>query len=135
MNLPGIGRYSVDVVGESNYQKNLERIAGGKKRESADLETTAILLLENDNPYDSNAVRVDINGLTVGYLARPVAGGFRNYVQSNKYSSERFSCKALITGGWDRGNGDAGCFGVYLDLPKFPKTRHKRPSSAAAGHR
>ena len=125
MELPGIGLFMVDVVGESNYQRNLERIAGGKKTESANLVVSASLVLEDDNRFDGNAVRVDISGLTVGYLDKSTAKGFRAFIENNQYPGNSFGCRAQINGGWDRGNGDTGFFGVCLDLPKFPTSSRK----------
>ena len=49
---------------------------------------------ESDNPHDSEAVRIEIQDQTVGYLDRETARSF-----------------------WDRGDGDRGHFGVKLDLP------------------
>jgi len=129
MELTGIGLFMVDVVGESNYQENLERIAGGKKTESADMVVAASLVLEDDNRFDGNAVRVDICGLTVGYLDKSTAKGFRAFIENNQYPGNSFGCRAQINGGWDRGNGDTGLFGVCLDLPKFPK-RPRKPQNS-----
>jgi len=67
--LPGPGTYSLDVVGESNYQDALDEIVGERTDESAEFYTKAELYLESNNKYDKNAVRVDIDGLTVGYLS------------------------------------------------------------------
>jgi hypothetical protein len=69
----GSGEFEFEIVGESNYQKALKAIAGPKARDGKNHECTAKLILEDDNPHDSKAVRVDIDGRTVGYLARDMA--------------------------------------------------------------
>jgi hypothetical protein len=104
--------FSAEVVGESHYQANLSKLTGGKTRDGANELMTATLVLEDENPYDRNAVRVDIDGLTVGYLARDTAREWRRQGRS-----DQFTCPALIRGGWDRGHGDEGSFGVRLELP------------------
>lgn len=95
--IQGPGDFACEVVGESKYQHHLERIAGGRTEEGADLRKQAVLALEDDNPHDKNAVCVRIDGLRVGYLPRPMAKMYRKRL--------------------DRGEGDRGHFGVRLDLP------------------
>ena len=67
------GAFRIAVVGEASYQHNLERICGARKERGENLVTDALLIPEDDNPADRNAVRVTIAGLTVGYLRRPDA--------------------------------------------------------------
>lgn len=73
----------------------------------------AVLIPEPDNPYDPSAVVVKINDKTVGYLARDTAKLFCSALVSNKF--EAALCEAAINGGWDRGRGDRGHFGVRLN--------------------
>ena len=108
--------FSMEVVGESNYQQALERICGGVTRDGVEKLTTATLVLEDSNPYDKNAVRVDISGSTVGYLSRESAKSYRRRLKKEGVSSQTQQCPALIRGGWDRGQNDKGSFGVRLDL-------------------
>ena len=70
VDLSGSGKYSVDVVGESQYQEELEEICEGYTEDGHSKIVDAILVHENDNPYDNQAIRVDIDGMTVGYLSR-----------------------------------------------------------------
>ena len=114
--LPGPGKYGVDIVGESKYQDNLEKLAGGRDEESVEIEVVAVLILEDNNPYDSNAVRVDIEGITVGYFSRSDAVDYRRKIAEPGAQDKTLACKALIVGGWERVN-DKGHFGVKLDLP------------------
>lgn len=106
--LPGNGEYAFEIVGEASYQKALRAIAGaGKVRH----ECTAIIRLEDDNPYDNKAVRVDIDGRTVGYFAKADARRYRK--QLAKHGDIDCECDALILGG---GKGKPS-LGVWLDLP------------------
>lgn len=103
------GAFGQHVVGESRYQHILEEICGGRTAEGADFLTTATLVPEPDNPYDANAVRVDVDGVAVGYLDRPTA---KRYHETHSGS---VICPAVVRGGWDRGEDDRGSFGVWLD--------------------
>jgi hypothetical protein len=115
---PGPGLYAVDIVGESRYQEALELICGGRVEKGAWLRTVAVLILEDDNPHDNQAVRVDIEGHVIGYLRREHARQYRKRLGEAGHPQITARCKALIVGGWDRGGGDRGHFGVKLDLPK-----------------
>jgi hypothetical protein len=115
--LPGPGTYEIEVVGVSHYQRELEQVCGGRSEESARVKTTAVLVLDDDNPYDSKAVRVEIDSCVVGHLSRKNARQYREKLKEAGHPRITASCKALIIGGWDRGNGDRGYFGVRLDLP------------------
>ena len=112
----GHGTYLLDIVGESNYQSALEKICGGRTYEGHELIIEAVLVPEDDNPYDKNAIRVDISGKTVGHLSRENAIQYRIKLEQAGYSGIMAKCSAMITGGWDRGRGDKGHFGVKLDL-------------------
>ncbi len=116
-NLPGPGTYEFDIVGESKYQEALESICGGRTEDGAELQTDAVLFLEDTNPHDNMAVRVDIEGQTVGYLSRKDARSYRKQLQQLGHASITCSCNAMIVGGWERSRSDRGHFGVKLDLP------------------
>jgi len=98
-----------DVVGESHYQDNIDKIAGGKTEEGHELQVDAILVREPSNQYDKNAVRVDVNGMTVGYLDRASA---KTYIR--KYGDVTTISSAVVVGGWKRGRKDSGSYGVRL---------------------
>lgn len=69
-NLPGPGTYAIDVVGESKYQHELEEICGRRAYESQEKMVVAILIYENNNPYDNQAIRVEVNRKTVAFGIR-----------------------------------------------------------------
>ncbi len=105
--------FSSEVVGESHYQRNLRSITGGKTPDGVEKFFEAELVLEDSNPHDKNAVRVDIQGMTVGYLSRERALRWRKLQTRSKIRK----CPAVVRGGWDRGPDDQGHFGVWLKLP------------------
>jgi hypothetical protein len=109
--------FRLAIVGESHYQEALEEICGGERDDDGvDRVLNASLVLEDSNPYDPQAVRVDIDGKTVGYLSRPTARRFRQEIAAGQPAGTTLPCKARIKGGWDRGAGDRGHFGVWLNL-------------------
>jgi hypothetical protein len=103
------------VVGTSHHQKDLERLAGGRSSKSADVEVMAALLLEDDNPHDPKAVRVEIEGRAVGHLDRESARAFRRLLVKRGEEGMGILCPARIVGGWDKGGDDRGHFGVRLE--------------------
>ena len=57
------GDRDLEVVGESFYQDSLWRLAVARRGEPVRVEITAVLVAEDGNPYDSNAIAVWIDGL------------------------------------------------------------------------
>lgn len=115
--IPGDGSFALEIVGESHYQEALEAICGGRTEEGWFKEVEATLIYEDSNPHDDHAVRVDIQGRTVGYLKREHARQVREQIRSD---CPPLTCRAMIVGGWDRGEDDRGFFGVKLDIPFTP---------------
>jgi hypothetical protein len=117
VNLPGPGAFAFDIVGESKYQAALEQICGGRTEDGHEKIVQAKIIHEDDNPYDNKAIRVDIYGATVGYFSREAARDYRKQLKDAGVPGATATCSAMIVGGWDRGGGDKGSFGVKLDLP------------------
>lgn len=102
----GDGSYRVGIVGESHYQDAIRAECGkGKVRHECD----AVLVLEDSNAYDDQAVKVTISGGTVGYLSRDQA---RIYRKRTGNDPKPRTVSAVIVGG---GKGKASV-GVWLDL-------------------
>ena len=117
--LVGDGAYVVEIVGKSNYVASFEKICGKRTADCINRKTEARLILEDDHELDKQAVRVSIEGYTVGYLPQPAARNFRHAIIG--VGLERvmvFECAAHIRGDWDYANGTQGNYGVWLDLPK-----------------
>jgi hypothetical protein len=107
--------YPMQVVGESNYQKELIAICGKHTRYGQDLELSAKIERESTNPFDSNAVAVKITGLIVGYLSQDQA--IRVSEQMLADGIEAAYCNARVRGGWRTNQYDEGLYGVYLAIP------------------
>jgi len=61
--------FLVRAVGESFYQRRLNKIMGGKTADSQSKHVD-VLLVPYRNKHDRNAVAVTINGNIVGHLSR-----------------------------------------------------------------
>src|SRR5689334_1612382 len=67
------GTHDLEIVGESNYQAALWSLCGGTLGEPIRHPVIAVLVPEPENPYDPNAIAVQIEARLVGYLSREYA--------------------------------------------------------------
>ena len=119
----------VDVVGEQHYQEALEAVAAGRNAFGTRTRVlTVTLVREPDNPYDANAVRVEAAEATVGHLSRDDAPRFHAIIDRLASAGSPATCRAMLTGGWDRGGGDRG----YIGLKVFTGRRPARWNGRAA---
>jgi hypothetical protein len=107
---PGRG-WTVPVVGESHYQKDLERLYRAHGGTEHDVKVEALLLPEDGNAFDVNAVRVEIRSCTVGYLERELAAVYREAL-----GLVGGQCSAKIVGGFKMEDGSRANFGVKLNV-------------------
>lgn len=107
----------VEVVGESFHQRELEALAGGRGPDGVERsEHVAGLMMEPSNPVDRNAIEVQINGMAVGHLSRADAIAYHPVLERLARNRLMMGCPAVLTGGWDRGDGDRGSIGVRLPV-------------------
>lgn len=59
----------LEVVGELARQDVLWRLCGGASGDQIRCDIVAVLVSEPTNPYHANAIAVQIDGQTVGYLS------------------------------------------------------------------
>lgn len=109
----GPGVFAVAVVGVSQYQPVLEAAAA----DGAFVEAT--LALEDDNPYDDQAVAVYLGDARAGYLSRADARLYRAHLAGAGEPDLRVRCAARISGGFETRDGSRAHFGLKLDLPPF----------------
>jgi hypothetical protein len=112
--IEGPGAFAVDVVGVSQYQRVLEAAA-----EEGSAIVDAMLILEDSNPYDNQAVAVHLNGQRAGYLSRANARLYRADLAAAGAERATVRCKAKIVGGFETQSGQRAHFGLKLDLPKL----------------
>lgn len=107
--------YTYEIVGEQSYQDNLKRIAGEKQNVSKEYETRARVVSEPTNKFDKNAIKVEINGLTVGYIPKKDAATVSKQVKGIDKI-----VPAVIVGGW-KDEESEGSFGVKLSIEHISK--------------
>ena len=109
------GHDDLDVVGESYYQENLWRLVGPHwPDERVRQPVYAVLIAEDDNPYDANAVAVWVQGLKVGHLSRANARRYRPGLLSlQRRYGQPVALSGVIVGGGIREDGP-GRLGVFL---------------------
>lgn len=115
--LQGPGKFAVEVVGASRRQDAIEAIVAREGRSGRTVTVDAVLLLDDANPHDPNAVRVEIDGALVGYLSRDNARRYRADLAAAGTPHAIVRCKARIVGGFATESGERAHFGVRLDLP------------------
>ena len=103
-----------EIVGESNYQAALEKLAGPKTEEGVDHRCEVLLVCEPSNKFDKNAVRVEAGGEKVGYLSKIDAVSFREMLAEEDVVGAKVKARARITGGWRKADGE-GHYGIALD--------------------
>lgn len=109
------GQDDLEVVGELAYQDILWRLCGGTVGDRVRYDIVAVLVPEPTNPYDANAIAVQISGQVVGYLSRATA---REYLPGLKHiMSVRggyVALRGVIVGGGYYDDGP-GRLGVWLE--------------------
>ena len=137
------GGAEVPVVGESHYQHALLSICGSKSIDGHHHGCIAALIREPHNQYDRHAVAVQIDAQKVGHLSRDDARAYGPVLERLASEGRVGACDAEIRGGWNRGGGDEGHFGVVLFLapPKYchpddpaPPPRPPRAARRSAPH-
>lgn len=112
------GRRRVDIVGESYHQDALFELCGGRRRYGGvEVEAIAELVPDPENRHDPHAVEVRICDVAVGHIRREDLEWLRPEIEDSLDLHGFATCRAEIRGGWDRGRGDVGLFGVVLLLP------------------
>lgn len=113
--LLGTGYPTVQVVGESRYSNSFRKIFGERE---GDKLMVASLHRERNNQYDKNAVRVDVMGLTVGYLPKETASDYHALLD---FVSSRNVVAAATARLWFSGaNGDSyGSVTLDITHPSF----------------
>ena len=109
------GNEDLEVVGESYYQENLWRLVGPRRRDERVRHAIyAVLIAEDDNPYDANAVAVWVHGLKVGHLSRTDARRYRPGLLSlQRRYGQPVALNGAVVGSGIREDGP-GRLGVFL---------------------
>jgi hypothetical protein len=109
------------TISTAPYQKTIEQLV---QENSIDFENTATaqsrilkahMMPDDSNPYDSDMVRVSINGRTAGYFDHQLARSFLDQLEEKGLSGQVTICNAMITKGVDA-DGEKIRYGVKLDI-------------------
>jgi hypothetical protein len=104
--------YNYDVVGESFQRDHLTALIRAHNAfESGEIYSTAVLELEPTNPFDSNAVKVVVEGTQVGYIPKFDSPAVTQMVKKSGKSSYEVPVRI----GWDT-NSPSPLIGVRLAL-------------------
>lgn len=115
--------FNVKAVGEAQFQAEIGSIVGGRCEEGHACEVPAELVLAGDD-RDPEAIGILINSRPVGRLPDEISALVRPPLIALMREGKPVTCRAKIVGGWDRGIGDRGYFGVKLSL-SLPLKRHR----------
>ena len=111
--------YPLQVEGESYHRDEIEEVTsftGDDEGINAD-DFIAHLILDDRNINDPNAVAVEIDGKTVGYLSKPNAKKYRAKLIELGLPDIVGECFASVRGGYVKKNtGEQADFGIRLDL-------------------
>lgn len=108
------GSHDLEVVGDSYYQDALWQLVGGRTTERIRMPIRAVLVADSDNPYDSNAISVWIDGATVGHLSREDAEAYRpGLLTLQAREGKAIALTGVIVGGGIREDGP-GYLGVWM---------------------
>lgn len=108
-----------EVVGESRYQEALTAAVGAPPTRWNEVQVMASLVCEFDNPHDSMAVAVYVNGSKVGYLRADAARAFHERLKRRGIPGETTHCGALIRGGGTASDGTQRMYGIQLNIQSF----------------
>jgi hypothetical protein len=101
----------LNIVGEGSYQEALARIAGPKEAEGKHMGVGVTLRCEPKNTYDHNAVKVEVMGVCVAYIARAQAALLSPRIASA--CNGAIEARGLIVGGWNDGSSE-GHYGIRV---------------------
>lgn len=109
------GRFQLEVLGESRYSDTIRALAGEHGDAAADARHKALLLADDNNPYEDKAVAVFLNNDMVGYLAQKDAIAFRALLARQEIPGQLTSTDAVIRGG-QLYDGKRLAYAVWLDV-------------------
>lgn len=98
------------VAGESHHIDALSALTGPVRKNGYLVPVSVRFVREPHNPYDSNALRAEVEGRLVGYLGRALAAQVAPVV--DRFGCREFSVCGVIRGG----EPDAPNIGVHIWL-------------------
>ena len=115
LRLQGGGKYEFPVAGVGRHHAALGRLCGHNQRD--DPKIVDALLIPEDS-HNKKVVRVEIQGVTVGYLLPELAEAYRRRLVESGYPGARSICSAKIIVRLHSSIGGSADYAVRLDLPQ-----------------
>jgi hypothetical protein len=103
----------LEVVGESQYRAAIERAVGRRPEGHNDI-VDAMMVWEPTNRYDPNAIAVQMDGQTCGYLARADAKRYRPVMEWCQSEGFVPVVRGDVHGGFRQPDGTWADFGIRL---------------------
>lgn len=112
--------YNTEVAGESFYQDNIALLVDPfeveEKLKYKSPNQVAVLILDDDNEHDpGNAVRVEMEGMRVGYLPKHTAKNYRQALKKAKLNDVIGLCNASVMTSRRKKSEDLN-YGVFLAI-------------------
>jgi hypothetical protein len=105
----------LDVHGESHHRAEIEAAVGRRPEGHQDI-VDAALVWEPDNPWDPNAIAVQVAGRTCGYIPKLDAKRYRPVMKWARNQGFVAVVRADVTGGWQLPDQSWAEFGIRLYL-------------------
>ena len=107
--------FAAEVIGEARHAADLAHILETAAGDGSERVVDATLIIEDDDPHQTNAVPVHVDGRLVGYLSRATAQSCGALFSAAAGSGKTVTCAARIRR--LHGAGEPSRFQVQLDLP------------------
>jgi len=111
------GYFYTKISGVSFYQSTLKKIYRSNLYINESMLFDAKLVLEDDNFHDSFAVRVDLDGQTVGHLSKNNAIIYRENLSKAGLTEHTILCPAKIFKYKSKSDDCEVCYSLSIDLP------------------
>ncbi|MEN0039847.1 MAG: HIRAN domain-containing protein [Pseudomonadota bacterium] len=108
----GDGSFKGEVVGESFYQDNLQRIDAALTARGEGREFAVDLVPDPNNPHDKHAVSVEMEGLMLGHIPRSYNWELLAAMDGQLGGRGPILVQARLVGG----RGARSSIGLYLDI-------------------
>lgn len=111
-----------EVVGESYRQDGFEQTVGPRTENGPSIEhVTVQLVRERTNQHDPDAVAVFIGRSHVGYIPADDAAEWHPVIDELHRANLLAICVGQVRGGWWKGPGDNGSYGLVVHASSPPR--------------
>jgi hypothetical protein len=110
-------KFELDITREDQYRATLKAIYEPCVPRGVNQFETAWFILEDRNPHNKNAVRVEIRCKQVGDPTPEAAILSCQHLKARGTPKADAQCQTVIRGGWISSDGRKGSYGVSLAIP------------------